>query len=278
MDKIQIMMNGLPGNVTKIITSFALKDDRFEVIPYSLTGQDIEEDTTSVNQFDFTLIKPDKRDALIKQIKSKYPSLICIDYTHPTAVNSNAEFYTQNNLPFVMGTTGGDRDKLEQSVINSSTIAVVAPNMAKQIVGFQAMMAYGANTFPGLFKGYKLSVVESHQNGKADTSGTAKAIVGYFNEMGLDFDMKDIQMERDPEVQEKDWNIPKEHLTGHGWHTYTITAPDGSALFEFKHNINGRDIYAAGTFDAVIFLNKKLNNPESSKKRLYTMIDVLTQE
>ena len=58
--------------------------------------------------------------------------------------------------------------------------------MARQIVGLQAMMAYGAENFPELFQGYTLEVHESHQQGKADTSGTAKDIVSYFNAMGVD--------------------------------------------------------------------------------------------
>ena len=32
-----------------------------------------------------------------------------VDYTHPSAVNANAVFYARHHLPFVMGTTGGDR-------------------------------------------------------------------------------------------------------------------------------------------------------------------------
>lgn len=276
MEKIDIMMNGLPGNVMKIITGIALKDERFNIIPYSLTGQEIVENSVTIDNIDFELVKPDTRNEKIKKIKTSYPSLICIDYTHPSAVNLNAQFYAENNLPFVMGTTGGDRKKLELTVKESSIKAVIAPNMAKQIVGFQAMMDFGAKTFPGLFKGYELKVVESHQKGKADTSGTARAIVGYFNDMGLEFDLDDIQMERDPVVQENEWNIPKEHIGGHGWHTYTLSTPDGSAMFEFKHNINGRDIYAAGTLDAVIFLNSKLCDSTDNKK-IFTMIDVMTQ-
>ncbi|MBU1340384.1 MAG: dihydrodipicolinate reductase [Proteobacteria bacterium] len=277
MEKTTIMINGLPGNVAKIMARFAITDDRFNVIPFSLTGQEIDADTITIAPITFELVKPDIRDNKIKEIKSEYPCFITIDYTHPSAVNSNAIFYTQNKLPFVMGTTGGDREQLELLVKSSSTPAVIAPNMAKQIVGFQAMMEFGANTFPGLFEGYTLDVVESHQKGKADTSGTARAMVGYFNKLGLDFNVNDIQMIRDPEVQEKKWNIPKEHLTGHGWHTYTLKAKDGSALFEFKHNINGRDIYVSGTFDAVIFLKEKLFKPDNTRK-LYTMIDVLNRK
>ncbi len=277
MEKINLMINGLPGNVAAKMAQFAIADERFNVIAYSLTGQEIENKICSIDSINFELVKPDIRDKKIQEIKSRFASFVAIDYTHPLAVNKNALFYTQNLIPFVMGTTGGDRVKLEQLVSASSIKAVIAPNMAKQIVGFQAMMEYAANTFPNLFEGYTLNIVESHQKGKADTSGTAKAMVEHFNKLGTDFNVNDIEMVRDPELQEKEWKIPKEHLAGHGWHTYTLKAKDGSALFEFKHNINGRDIYVNGTFDAVLFLKEKLAEHDNPKK-LYTMIDVLNRK
>ncbi len=276
MKLIPIMINGLPGNVARTMAAAGISDNRFIVIPYSLTGKDIIEPSAMVGEQEFLLVKPDTRDDKIKKILSQYPDLIAIDYTHPSAVNENARFYTQNKIPFVMGTTGGNRGELEQTVQESTSPAVIAPNMAKQIVGLQAMMSYAAQTFPDLFRGYNLEVKESHQQGKADTSGTAKAMVGYFNELGANFAEDQIQQIRDPQVQEKQWGIPKEHLSGHGWHTYTLTAEDGSSLFEFKHNINGRDIYISGTFDAVVYLRKKILSKEN-KTTLFTMIDVLNQ-
>ncbi len=111
---------------------------------------------------------------------------------------------------------------LEEAVRTSSTSAIIAPNMAKQIVGFQAMMEYAANTFPDLFKGYSLEIKESHQKGKADTSGTAKAMVRYFTSLGLGFGEGDIKKERDPDTQKTIWGIPEEFLEGHGWHTYSL--------------------------------------------------------
>jgi 4-hydroxy-tetrahydrodipicolinate reductase len=276
MKKIPIMINGLPGNVARIMAAAGMKDDRFIVMPYSLTGADISDTTTQVDNQNFSLLKPDTRDEIVKELFAQYPSFIAVDYTHPSAVNGNAIFYTQHKIPFVMGTTGGDREKLEETVQKGNSPAVIAPNMAKQIVGLQAMMDYAAKTVPGLFTGYSLEVKESHQQGKADTSGTAKAMVGYFNELGADFKMEEIQQIRDPKVQENQWLIPKEHLSGHGWHTYTLTAADGSSLFEIKHNINGRDIYVSGTFDAVVYLSKKMQLKENTKQ-LFTMIDVLNQ-
>lgn len=50
------------------------------------------------------------------------------------------------------------------------------------------MMELMAEKFPGCFSGYKLHVVESHQRTKADTSGTAKAVVQSFNKMGLPYE------------------------------------------------------------------------------------------
>jgi 4-hydroxy-tetrahydrodipicolinate reductase len=151
--------------------------------------------------------------------------------------------------------------------------AVIAPNMAKQIVGFQAMLEYAAENFPGLFDGYTLQVRESHQKGKADTSGTARAVVRCFNALGIRFPESEIRMERDPETQQKEWGIPEEYLGGHGWHTYTLLSEDGTVKFAFTHNVNGRDVYARGTLDAVSYLSRK--TAEGVRARVFTMIDVL---
>ena len=145
--------------------------------------------------------------------------------------------------------------------------------MAKQIVGFQAMMEYAAENFPGLFSEYTLEVKESHQRTKVDTSGPAKAMVTYFNKLGVNFSENQIIKIRDPKIQKENLGIPEAHLNGHGWHTYTLDSPDRTAQFSFSHNINGRDIYAWGTFDAVLYLQKQIES--GPKGRVYTMIDVL---
>jgi len=273
MRPIPIMINGLPGNVAKMIVSHVLRDSRFTLVPFSLTGPEIQEDAVTVDGASIQLVRPDVRETRIENIKKQYPGLISVDYTHPTAVKGNCAFYCGHGLPFVMGTTGGDRDHLEQTVRDSAVCAVIAPNMAKQVVGFQEMLAHAADTFPGLFAGYTMRVQESHQKGKADTSGTAKAVVRSFNSLGVDFSEDRIEMVRDPEAQKNVWGIPEEHLGGHGWHTYTLTSPDRTVTFEFKHNINGRDIYADGTLDAVVFLRQKVF--KGGKGTVFSMIDVL---
>jgi 4-hydroxy-tetrahydrodipicolinate reductase len=273
MNRIKIMVNGLPGNMASNVVKHALEDDRFELIPQSLTGPEITDTETVIDSVSIGLIQPEDREEAILAIKDTEAPFLSVDYTHPSAVNSNADFYCRHGLHFLMGTTGGERRSLEETVRKSSAVAVIAPNMAKQIVGFQAMMEYAAQTFPDLFKGYSLHIKESHQHGKADTSGTAKAMVGYFNRLGLSFPEADITKERDPNVQKNVWGIPKAYLGGHGWHTYRLDSGDKTVRFEFTHNVNGRDVYALGTLDALIFLAKKVE--DGARGKSFSMIDVL---
>lgn len=273
MKRIPLMINGIPGNVAGIIFRHALHDDRLTLLPYSLTGPDVQEESCLVETMEVALIRPDQRAARIRAIQKEHGPFITVDYTHPTAVDDNVAFYCDNRLPFVMGTTGGDRKGIRRRVLDSDICAVISPNMAKQIVGLMAMMEYGANTFPDLFKGYTMEVRESHQSWKADTSGTAKAMVRYFNQLGVPFTEEEIHKEREPEIQKTIWKIPEEHLDGHGWHTYTLTSGDGTAQFAITHNISGREIYGEGTLDAVAYLQDKINH--GMKGAVFSMIDVM---
>ena len=273
MSQINVMVNGLPGNVATVIARRIASDQRFALIPYSLTGPEIETENYLVDGTTLSLVRPDAREAVMDDIIASNTQIICLDFTHPAAVNSNARFYCERSIPFVMGTTGGDREALLMTVENSSISAVIAPNMAKQIVGFQAMMAWAADMFPGLFSGYAINVRESHQKGKVDTSGTARAMVGYFNKLGLKCSVDDIEQERDPERQVHEWGIPEEYLAGHGWHTYTLTSDDQTVKFQFTHNVNGREIYAGGTLDAVMFLHQHVQR--GVKGKVFSMMDVL---
>eukprot|EP00970_Alexandrium_tamarense_P018257 scaffold13325_cov287-Alexandrium_tamarense.AAC.1 len=173
-----------------------------------------------------------------------------------------------------MGTTGGDRDLLLSDMESREAFAVIAPNMGKQIVAMQAGLEDLAAKFPSAFAGYKLEVTESHQKTKADTSGTAKAVIASLKKLSDDdFDMEqDIEMLRDDESSLA-FGVPKEALNGHAFHTYTLTSADGSVQFELKHNVSGRTVYAEGTADAVKFLASKVF--EGKGGRVYSMIDVL---
>jgi len=201
-------------------------------------------------------------------------TVIAIDFTHPSAVNKNADLYNEMKLPFVMGTTGGDREKLMESTKSAKNNAVIAPNMCKQIVAFQAMMEFMENKYPGAFSGYELSVTESHQKTKADTSGTAKAVVKSLSVLtGADFPEESIKKIRSDD-ESKAFGVPEAFLNGHAHHTYHLESGDKSVVFEFKHNVNGRSTYAEGVADAAIFLASRVSAPRS-KPKIYNMIDIL---
>jgi len=219
---------------------------------------------------------PEAQRAAVAEMRAKYgKSLIIVDFTHPSAVDPNVDIYAGQKCPFVMGTTGGDREKMLKVIQENDSYAVVAANMSKQIVAFQATMERMAADFPNAFGGYKMDITESHQSTKADTSGTAKDLVTSFNNLGVQpFSVDDIQMLRKPDEQDK-FGVPVEHRNGHAWHTYTLTSPDGSVQFQFKHNVCGRRTYAEGVVDAVQFLAEKVLS--GSKKRVFNMIDVLSE-
>lgn len=268
---IAVMVAGLPGSMGRIVAETCVERG-LSLVPYSLTGADVEAEWVEVAGCQVRLLKPSERDEAMKEVRARYASFICIDYTHPSAVNSNAEFYVRHGIPFVMGTTGGDREALLALVQEHKHPCVIAPNMAKQIVALQTMIEYLAENFPSAFDGYKLSVVESHQKTKADTSGTAKAIVASFQKMGLPFAESDIEMVRDEESQLGRMQVPASYLNGHAFHTYSLDSADKTVHFEFRHNVCGRKVYAEGTVDAVLFLAERLSAGEG---RLYNMMDVL---
>lgn len=283
---LRIMVNGMPGPMATAAAEACLRKG-LSLSPVAMTGPDIEPSTLTVVD-DVTGSSADVRlipatDEGLEEISSSLAGVreaaggkgkvLAIDYTHPSAVNSNAIFYAENDLPFVMGTTGGDRDKLMEDMTSRKAFAVIAPNMGKQIVAMQAGLEDLANKFPSAFAGYKLDVVESHQKTKADTSGTAKAVIESIKKLSDDdFDLeKDITMLRDDDSS-LDFGVSKEALKGHAFHTYTLTSSDGSVQFQLKHNVEGRTVYAEGTADAVKFLATKVGSGEG---RVFSMIDVL---
>ena len=283
------MVNGMPGPMATEAAEACLRKG-LQLAPVALTGPNIEPCTIVVSDPDTS------RSATVRLIPSNEESavemecaleglragvgtkgrVIAIDYTHPSAVNSNGEWYVKQRLPFVMGTTGGDREALEKTVMDAKLAAVIAPNMGKQIVAMQAALEMLAKQYPLAFSGYSLRMTESHQKTKADTSGTAKAVVGSLLTLsGDDFDVEsDINMLRDDESSMA-FGVKEDALNGHAFHTYTLTSGDGSVEFELKHNVSGRRIYAEGTADAVMYLSRVLDS--GGENKIYTMINVLEE-
>mmetsp|Transcript_26866 Transcript_26866/g.73873 ORF Transcript_26866/g.73873 Transcript_26866/m.73873 type:complete len:343 (-) Transcript_26866:2454-3482(-) len=280
---ISVMVNGMPGPMATAAAEACLRKG-MKLTPVAMTGPGIEPMTIAVydpisqKSSEVRLIPSTEKEELCASIEGLKSScgennVLAIDYTHPSAVNSNADFYVQQKLPFVMGTTGGDREKLMEGVNSAKHFAVIAPNMAKQIVAMQAALEDLARKFPGSFASYKIACRESHQKTKADTSGTAKAVIDSLTELSDDkFTYDDIEMIRDDQGALA-FGVPEDAMNGHAFHRYTLTSADGTTQFALEHNVAGRTIYAEGTADAVKFLAGRLR--EESEGKVYSMIDVL---
>ncbi|KAL4351537.1 hypothetical protein GQ457_06G010820 [Hibiscus cannabinus] len=269
---IPIMVNTCTGKMGKAVIK-AADSAGLHVVPVSFCTDKESGKTIQVCGKEIMVHGPSERESVLASVFQEYPNLIVVDYTVPATVNDNAELYCKVGVPFVMGTTGGDRDQLYKTVEESKVFAVISPQMGKQVVAFLAAMEIMADQFPGAFSGYSLQVTESHQASKLDTSGTAKAVASCFQKLGVSFDMDQIQMIRDSKQQIETVGVPEEHLAGHAFHLYHLASPDETVSFEFQHNVCGRSIYAEGTVDAVLFLAKKLKS--KAEKRIYNMIDVL---
>ncbi|CAB4283155.1 unnamed protein product [Prunus armeniaca] len=271
---IPIMVNSCSGKMGKAIIQ-AADSAGLSVVPASFGSAEESGQTVQVGANEILIHGPSERERALASLLEKYPNLIVVDFTVPSAVNDNAELYCKVGVPFVMGTTGGDRDRLYKTVEDSQVYAVISPQMGKQVVAFLAAMEIMAEQFPGAFSGYSLQVMESHQASKVDTSGTAKAVISCFQKLGVSFDMEQVQLVRDPQQQLEMVGVPEEHLSGHAFHMYHLSSPDETVSFEFQHNVCGRSIYAEGTIDSVIFLAKKVHS--KAEKQLYNMIDVLRE-
>lgn len=269
-----IMVNGCTGKMGRAVLEAAMSAG-LNPVPVALGGP---EDAGKILDFNGKQIEvhgPSDRESILSSTFKEYPDLIVVDYTVPAAVNENASLYCKVGVPFVMGTTGGDRELLYKTVADSKVFAVISPQMGKQVVAFLAAMEIMAEQFPGAFSGYDLQVMESHQASKLDVSGTAKSVISCFQKLGASFELEQVQLIRDPKLQVEMVGVPEEHLLGHAFHMYHLTSPDGTVSFEFQHNVCGRSIYAEGTVDAILFLAKKVRS--NADKRIYDMIDVLRE-
>nr|CAB3465075.1 unnamed protein product [Digitaria exilis] len=269
-----ILVNGCTGNMGLAVAEAAARRG-LHLVPISFSSREKVKKTIQVGTTDICIYGPSAREDVLLSVADEFPDVIVVDYTAPDSVNSNAELYCKLGLPFVMGTTGGDRQLLYKSVEDSKNYALISPQMGKQVVAFIAAMKIMAEQFPGAFSGYHLEVLESHQAGKKDTSGTAKEVIACFEKLGVSYDMNKVVKIRDPEQQVEMVGVPEEHIGGHAFHLYHLTSPDDSVSFEFQHNVCGRSIYAEGTIDAAIFLHMKVQSKDP--KRIYNMDDVLRE-
>jgi 4-hydroxy-tetrahydrodipicolinate reductase len=181
------------------------------------------------------------------------------------------ELWATLKIPCVIGASALDPEIVRRTVGERGTLAVLAPNLAAPIVAVQSILRSAAREFPGVFEGFSWQCVESHQAGKKDVSGTARALLASFVELGFrSASVENIQSIRTPEAQGA-LGVPEEFLQGHGWHRYE-GSKDGVTI-ALEHRTNGRAMYAEGAVRACRFASLQWKN--AIRGRCFDMVDVL---
>ncbi len=242
----------------------------FRVLPHALSSDRLDGRVHAVGGMELLCSGPRSRDEI-----PNGADWMAVDFSTPDSGLDNIRWLSARGIPFVSGTTGFDRNEAAKIVADSSVSAVIAPNMAFPIVMIQSALNWLGKEYPGALEGWRLAVTESHQAGKRDTSGTAKAMAGHFQELGIGFSEADIRKIRDPDVQRNDPGIPEEHLGGHAWHGYELSEPGGTVDIGLRHAVLGRKIYAEGTLRALRFLKRRIDQGE--RGAVYSLEDVLRE-
>lgn len=123
--KPQLLVNSCTGKMGQAVAEAALRAG-VELVPFTLCGPG-EQKPVSIQGHNIALVGPSERDEKIAALKKQYPNLLAVDYTLPDAIHDMVDFYTKHNVPFVMGTTGGDRAKINAQV---SAVVVVGRRAA----------------------------------------------------------------------------------------------------------------------------------------------------
>ena len=127
---MKVMINGLPGSmaieVANCLDPYPNSAEELGLLPDALSSARSHSLMRLLGKpipVPVYLIGPVEREEAIRRIKAERGPFLAVDYTLPTAVNGNADFYCRQGIPFVMGTTGGDKEALERRVRESSVVA-----------------------------------------------------------------------------------------------------------------------------------------------------------
>lgn len=266
--RIPVVMSGL-GKMGTLVAEAISYDDHFDLQTFALSSENHFHQTRRVGEHSIVLWLTDRWPNNVPE------GTIVIDYSKTDAVLGNVEFYVSRGLPFIMGTSTGNAERLRritEMVANSDISAVIAPNMDPSVVKRQMDIDNMAQINPDLFAGATVRIMESHQATKVDasgnpiTSGTAIAFAEQFEGYGTRLARK-IRSVRTPSVQ-RSLGIPEEYLDAHAYHWVTVTK-NGRKVYGFETKVNGRQSYVDGTLIAAKFL------PDQEHGHVFTMADAL---
>jgi len=206
-----------------------------------------------------TLVPPSLHESTLRLHRSGV--IIAVDFTRLDVVNRNAEFFAEAGVPFVMGTTGGDREKLLETVRRSRISAVIASNMATPVILVQAILEHAAQTFPNALEGWVSGLYETDQQPIPENVGgpAIRDWRPFLEALGATMSDGKPSNQVDPTFQ----------VVG----LINLMSPDGKAGMGMNYLIKNRGVNAEGTLRAIRFLAEKVR--AGSQGEVFSMIDVL---
>ncbi len=263
---IPVSVTGLPGDMaTKAAEGIASQKD-MRLIEYALTGPDQPKKVT-ISDIGIELFEPERHELYLPLMKKKYPDLVIADFSKGKMEELGA-LYIEHEIPFVFGGTNGDKAKLTEMVKKSNISALIAPNMSLELNLFPgSYLQQLATEFPGIFRGYKAKIIESHQEKKTDVSGTARNWKVYMEELGMEVTIESIRKPYD----QLQLGVSEKNLGGHAYHLVEVYSPDGSVRFGWHTKVDGRETYKQGTPDTVRFVYEK--NRQGSRGEIFSRMD-----
>ncbi|MEN9524044.1 MAG: hypothetical protein RL536_113 [Candidatus Parcubacteria bacterium] len=167
------------------------------------------------------------------------------------------ELCEARHMPIIQGST-----KLSEPLPDDRSVAIInAPNLSLPMIRFVAAFPVFAHAIK---TGMEARIVESHQNKKADTSGTARAVAKV-----LGIPESSIKSVRDPDIQ-LTLGVPEEYLGGHAYHDFVFTGQGVEIKVSTK--IRGRVTYAEG---AITLAQALADQQEPLKDGIYELKDIL---
>ena len=243
-----VLVNGLPGKMATETARAIKASPDIALYNYALTGNSSTR-SIKIDGVKVHLYNPSQR--IFFAADSMCARKFAVDYTSPESAIGNAAFYVNDDMPFVMGTTGFPREKLDAIMQGAQIPAVVASNMALPIVALQRFMEDYSKQNAGSLTGSSLKIRESHQASKKDTSGTAKAMIKYFVLLGVPMNTEDInQFQKIRGRESLEFGVPEEYLEGHGWHLYYVSNPNSQNKGLEKLYSGLEDLFRSPAFSA----------------------------
>lgn len=167
------------------------------------------------------------------------------------------ELCEAKQMPIIQGSTN-----LIEPIPNDRNVVVInAPNLSLPMIRFVEAMPEFAHAIK---VGMKTRIVESHQSGKVDTSGTARAIA-----KSLSIPELEIKSIRDSDIQ-LTLGVPEVHLDGHAYHDFIFTGQ--GVEIKISTRIWGRATYAEG---ALTLAQVLADLREPLKNGIYELKDIL---